>query len=124
MMSLTEQLETVCFLTPAFDNTAWSIMTASFLSLLALCSVLTLFMYIRRARLRELAALMLEREPLGMPANEVKALPEVTFQEGAPESEGMETCAICLEDYEEEETLRVLPCRHGKATQMHLLVLP
>lgn len=113
MLSLLEKLDTICFLTPAFDNAAWSIMTASFLSLLALCSVLTLFMYIRRARFRELAARMLEREPLGMSASEVKAMPELVFRTGASESSGLETCAICLEDYEEEETLRLLPCRHG-----------
>lgn len=60
-----------------------------------------------------------------MPEAEVMALPEVVFEEESDMCQGLETCAICLEDYEEGETIRVLPCKHGtlliRLAQTHLL---
>jgi E3 ubiquitin-protein ligase RNF13 len=87
-----------CTLQPAVQDTAWSIMAVSSISLLAISAVLSTFFFVRRHRLRHLGS----------------RLPTFVFK-GADgeEAGGGETCAICLEDYESGEKLRLLPCHHG-----------
>lgn len=45
-----------------------------------------------------------------LPNSSLKKIPIAKYRKGDP----YETCAICLEDFVEEEKLRVLPCSHGK----------
>lgn len=111
MLSLI-QPEMDCFIIPTFDNAAWSVMTASLISLIAVAGVLTTFLYVRRHRLRQLGSRFLSREQSGMLARDVKALPTITFSNDDDVCSTMETCAICLEDYEINDNLRLLPCHH------------
>lgn len=102
---------TTCTLQPAFQNTAWSIMAVSFISLLAVSAILATFFFVRRHRLRHFRLLAVE--PAGMNAREVQALPTFVFKGCGDRGGTAETCAICLEDYESGEKLRLLPCHHG-----------
>lgn len=101
-----------CYIMPAFENTAWSVMAVSFISLLAVSSVLATFFFVRQHRLRHLSARFLPREPPGMSVKEVNALPSVVFNCIEDSKGTSETCAICLEDYIPGELLRLLPCQH------------
>jgi hypothetical protein len=68
---------------------------------------------VRHHRLRNGGTPLLSREPSGMSATEVKSIPTLVFQGPGNGSGTTETCAICLEDYEIGEKLRLLPCNHG-----------
>ena len=47
-----------------------------------------------------------------LPSSSLRKIPTAKFSKGDP----YETCAICLEDYQEGEKLRILPCSHGMLT--------
>lgn len=115
ILSFADDDNTSCYIRRSFENTAWSVMAVSFISLLAISAVLATFFFVRRHRLRHLGnRLILPREPLGMSSTQVKALPSIVFKCVGDKNGTAETCAICLEDYEIGDKLRVLPCRHGK----------
>eukprot|EP00249_Psilotum_nudum_P012107 c23583_g1_i1 orf=301-1536(+) len=99
-----------CYMFPSFENTAWSIMAVSFLSLLAVSAVLLTFFLVRRHRLRRNGSRLLSREPVGMSPGEVRSLPVIMYSGSANVT--AETCAICLEEYAIGEKLRILPCHH------------
>jgi len=42
----------------------------------------------------------------------LRRLPQQKFKEGDP----YEVCAICLDDYEVGDKLRILPCKHGESS--------
>eukprot|EP00850_Spirogloea_muscicola_P022438 SM000295S11273 [mRNA] locus=s295:118084:125676:+ [translate_table: standard] len=117
LLMLSEIPGTICYIAPTFESAAWSVLAVSFVSLLAVSAVLATFFFVRRHQLRRIGSrLILLREALGMSASEVKALPSFTFKCGVNVAGGhggtSETCAICLEDYEPGEKIRVLPCGH------------
>eukprot|EP00898_Chlorokybus_atmophyticus_P005410 jgi/Chlat1/5870/Chrsp4S06374 len=106
---------TVTYIQPDDDAAAWSVMAVSFIGLLCVSAVLATFFFVRRNRWRRGAGGLLDTsssDSLGMSASEVKALPSIIYRTGSLTSAGMETCAICLEEYADGDKLRVLPCKH------------
>ncbi|CAA3013266.1 receptor homology region, transmembrane domain-and RING domain-containing 2-like [Olea europaea subsp. europaea] len=98
---------------PSLENSAWSIMAISFISLLAMAAVLATCFFVRRHRIRrERQQAPRVREFHGMSSRLVKAMPSLIFTAVLEDNCTSQTCAICLEDYSVGEKLRILPCRH------------
>ncbi|KAM3306098.1 receptor y region, transmembrane domain and RING domain-containing protein 2 isoform X1 [Capsicum chacoense] len=98
---------------PSFENSAWSIMAISFISLLAMSAVLATCFFVRRHRIRrERTRATWVHEFHGMSSRLVKAMPSLIFTSVLEDNCTSVTCAICLEDYSVGDKLRILPCRH------------
>jgi E3 ubiquitin-protein ligase RNF13 len=104
----------VVWILPQFENSAWSIMAISFISLLAMSAVLATCFFVRKHRIqRDRPRIPEVREFHGMSSQLVKAMPSLIFTKVQEDNCTSSMCAICLEDYVVGEKLRVLPCRHS-----------
>ncbi|CAN8235373.1 unnamed protein product [Cochlearia groenlandica] len=104
--------DTKVWLVPSFENSAWSIMAVSFISLLAMSAVLATCFFVRRHRIRRRTSRSRVREFHGMSRRLVKAMPSLVFSSVHEDNTTAFTCAICLEDYIVGDKLRLLPCCH------------
>lgn len=103
------------WIVPSFENSAWSIMAISFISLLAMSAVLATCFFVRRHRIRRGRPRSSHAQEFrGMSRRVVKAMPSLIFTTALEDNCTSVTCAICLEDYTAGEKLRILPCRHSK----------
>ncbi|GAB2271931.1 hypothetical protein Dimus_006759 [Dionaea muscipula] len=104
------------WIVPSYENSAWSIVAISFISLLAMSAVLATCFFVRRHRIRrgggERHQPRVVREFHGMSRRLVKAMPSLIFTAVLEENCTASTCAICLDDYKAGDKLRVLPCQH------------
>ncbi|KAI4320188.1 hypothetical protein MLD38_033694 [Melastoma candidum] len=98
---------------PSNENSAWSIMAISFISLLAMSAVLATCFFLRRHRIRQERPQTTQvRDFHGMSRRLVKAMPSLVFTSIVEDNCTSQTCAICIEDYNVGDKLRILPCRH------------
>ncbi|KAH7440039.1 hypothetical protein KP509_04G088600 [Ceratopteris richardii] len=108
LLQYVDDLNTRLYILPALQNTAWSVMAVSFISLLAVSAVLSTFFFVRRQRLRRNS--LTSNDSPALSKGDLKAFPVRLFS--ATENPNLESCAICLEEYANGERLRELPCSH------------
>lgn len=97
-----------CCIISFADETAWTVLVISFISVLAVVSLLAsiFFTFSNWLNHKETRHVIDDKA--------VHNLPCITFGSVNLISRIGETCAICLEDYKHGENLKVLPCQHGK----------
>ncbi|KAK8716811.1 hypothetical protein V6N13_044108 [Hibiscus sabdariffa] len=96
-----------CCIYPPLNGKAWTVFAICFLSLV----VIAAFLVIAFIAPRSLSNWRRRNLVKTVDTKLVEALPRVVFSSDRS-STTAETCAICLEDYNDGELLKVLPCQH------------
>ncbi|MCO5581886.1 hypothetical protein L7F22_035775 [Adiantum nelumboides] len=101
------------WIVPSFENTVWSVMVFSLISLLAVGAFLVTWYIVRRHRQRRLGGRLLRHdEHCVMSIRIVQAMPSATYRVVGNEKAAQESCVICQEEYINGEQMRILPCSH------------
>lgn len=112
--------EAECCIGSSLDETAGTVLVISFISLIVIIIVLAAFMFARNCRILHRGV---HDRPSGMKREVVELLPCFTYRTAySNRKHTAETCAICLEDYRDGESLRVLPCHHGKLYALFIIL--
>eukprot|EP00250_Pteridium_aquilinum_P019049 c24271_g5_i1 orf=346-1665(-) len=100
-----------CWILPSYENIAWLVMVISFISLIAITAVFAICFLIRQQRGRQLRGRELKESNV-ISYQDVKCMPSTIYKSTGEATGSYDICAICLEDYEDGEMLRILPCNH------------
>lgn len=101
-----------CILAHQMDETVGTVLVISLVYLVVIISVIATILFARNCWLLRHGVHI---RPPNMKRQAVDVLPCFTFKSAYLNGKRIEeTCAICLEDYRDEEMLRNLPCLHGK----------
>lgn len=97
-----------CCIISSLMETSWDVLIISFISLLVIVSVLAAFVSVRvywRSQNRS-------SDIVG--GKLVELLPCSIFSATHTSGYMEKTCAICLQDFKEGDSLKILPCQHSK----------
>ncbi|KAL2474049.1 Receptor-like proteiny region [Forsythia ovata] len=98
--------ESQCCIISSLDETAWTVLVISFISLLVVVSLLATIFFTYNHRQNQQGTRHVIDDKV------VDILPCITFDAAQLSCYTGETCAICLEDYRDGESLKILPCQH------------
>jgi len=99
-----------CCINSSMDETAGTVLVMSFVSLVVIISVLASFLFARNCRLLRHGV---DNRPPYIKKHVVEKLPRSVYKAQCSSGNNFdEACAICLEDYDNGDMLRLLPCKH------------
>ncbi len=109
-----------CCIFPPHYESAWTVLTISFISFVVICAIAVLVFYTPRHWSYSQGT---NYRSQSVDPETVKALPCFAFSSAhSRDCHTQETCAICLEDYKDGEIIKVLPCQHGKTLLICLIL--